>query len=202
MLPSSPSPFSQPGRKGADSGAIAPSQSGSRFDRLNKVLQGNQSPDEVFAALMPLLGELLGCHRCFLYLRSPDTGLGRVPFCWRRTKDVPEVYDADWKAEPSSLAAEDPLFAAALRTAPSIFVEDVQSAPPHLVNPDFERENFGHRALVHAHLCRDGQLWGVLQPCVFDRPRIWKEGDRYLISHVVEQITPLAIQYVTREVES
>ncbi|MGF1499806.1 MAG: GAF domain-containing protein [Elainellaceae cyanobacterium] len=186
----------------ADSRTGALSQSGSRFDRLNKVLQGEQSPDQTLAELMPLLGEMLQCDRCFLYLRSPATGLGRVPFCWRRTEAIPKVYDSDWKPEPPSLAEEDPLFAAALRTAPSIFVEDVRSAPESLVNADFERENFGHRALVHAHLCQDGQLWGVLQPCVFDRPRIWREGDRFLISHTVAQITPLAVEYVTREVNS
>ncbi|MEG4573247.1 hypothetical protein QUA56_11210 [Microcoleus sp. N3A4] len=48
------------------------------------------------------------------------------------------------------------MFAAALRSEPSIFVEDVETVNPEFVNKDFEAKEFGHRALIHAHLCADG----------------------------------------------
>lgn len=153
-------------------------------------------PDAVFSDLMPALCEVLQCDRCFLYLRSPHTRMGKVPYCWRRSPEYPEVFDADWKEEPESLPDEDPLFAAALRAEPSIFVEDVETASPDVVNKDFERQNFGHRALIHAHLCQDSQLWGVLQPCVFGQPRVWTEEDRIVIAKVTEKIAPLAVAYV------
>ena len=131
----------------------------------------NQTPDEIFPLLVRAVGENLNCDRVFLYLRNPQTQTGTVPYCWCRNSKYPDVTTGEWKKEPESLAQEDPLFAAALRTEPSIFVEDVETANPAIVNKDFEAKAFGHRALIHAHLCSDGLLWGVLQPCVLDRSR-------------------------------
>ena len=42
-----------------------------------------------------------------------------------------------------AIPKEDPLFAAALRTEPSIFVEDVETASPEIVNLAFEQQTFG-----------------------------------------------------------
>jgi GAF domain-containing protein len=172
---------------------------------LEKILATDSEPDAVFSALLPALGEVLQCdneaggsgvHRCFLYLRNPQTKFGKIAYCWRQSNCYPDVTDADWKAEPESLPKEDPLFAAALRTEPSIFVEDVETANPEVVNRDFERENFGHRALIHAHLCYEGQLWGILQPCVFEQPRVWTDRDRFIITQLEQKIAPLAVTYV------
>lgn len=163
---------------------------------LEEILASDSKPDAVFSALLPALVEVLQCDRCFLYLRNPHTKIGKIPFCWRRSDEYPDVTDADWKPEPESLPQEDPLFAAALRTDPSIFVEDVETASPEVVNRDFEHENFGHRALVHSHLCQDGFLWGVLQPCVFGQPRVWTEFDHFVIARVEKEITSLAVAYV------
>ena len=163
--------------------------------QLQTILQSQGSPNDVFAALLPVLGEILQCDRCFLYLRNPDNQLGKVPFYWRRNLDIPEIFDADWKPEPESLA-QDPLFTAALQAKPSVYVEDVETADPQIVNRAFEQENFGHRALIHAHLRQDGQLWGILQPCIYGQPRIWTETDRTIMTEVEQAITPLAISYV------
>lgn len=163
---------------------------------LENILATHNEPGVVFSALLPALGGVLQCDRCFLYLRAPQTQIGKIAFCWRRSDRFPDVTDPDWKAEPASLPNEDPLFAAALRTEPSIFVEDVETASPEVVNRDFERENFGHRALIHAHLCHEGQLWGILQPCVFEQPRVWTQRDRSIITQLDPKITPLAVAYV------
>lgn len=159
-------------------------------------LEHQNNLDKMFSRLMPTLADVLNCGRCFLYLRNPETQVGKVAFCWRRDFRFPDVSDPDWKPEPPSLPHEDPLFAAALRTDPSVFVKDVETASPDVVNVEFERKYLGHRALVHAHLCHDGRLWGILQPSVFDHPRIWTESDRAIIHQVVSQITPLSIRYV------
>jgi GAF domain-containing protein len=164
---------------------------------LDEIFSNNKTADAVFSALMPALGDILKCDRVFLYLRHPLTQIGKVPYCWCRNSNYPKVRDADWKKEPESLAKEDPMFAAALRCEPSIFVEDVETANPAIVSKDFEAKSFGHRALIHAHLCSDGLLWGILQPCIFDRPRIWTEFDRQIIAAVVEKISPLAVDYIT-----
>jgi GAF domain-containing protein len=155
-------------------------------EKIQKIFATHSQPDAIFTALLPILGEVLQCHRCFLYLRNPQTKIGRVAYCWRKNQDVPDITELDWKPEPASLPAEDPLFAAALRTDLSVYVEDVETANPAVVNRDFERQNFGHRALIHAHLCHDGQLWGILQPCVFGKPRIWSEYDHAVIRKKAE----------------
>ncbi|PSR15973.1 GAF domain-containing protein [filamentous cyanobacterium CCP3] len=146
--------------------------------------------------VLAVLGQQLQCDRVFLYVRNPAADIGRVPFCWTARSSVPTIYDPEWKPEPSSLADEDPMFAAALRAQPSIFVEDVETAGPEVLNREFEHKTFGHRALIHAHLCSEQMLWGVLQPCVFDTPRTWSQRDRQLIEQAVAWLTPVAMTYV------
>lgn len=172
---------------------------------LENVFVTYHEPDAVFSALLPALCEALQCdpkaggssiHRCFLYLRNPYKNIGKIPYCWRCSPQYPDVSTSIWAEEPKSLPSEDPLFAAALRTDASVFVEDVETASPEVVNLAFERKHFGHRALVHAHLCQDGVLWGILQPCVFGQPRVWSEFDRFVIAQVTQKITPLAVAYV------
>lgn len=94
---------------------------------LEQIFAASSEPDAVFSALIPAVGDLLQCERCFLYLRNPHTKFGKAAFCWRRSDDIPDVSDQSWKQEPTSLPSEDPLFAAALRSEPSIFVEDVET---------------------------------------------------------------------------
>jgi len=152
--------------------------------------------------LMSAIAQYLKCDRCFLYLRDPSTRLGRVPFCWTRSEDVPTVYDEDWKPEPESLPDEDPMFAAALATKPSIFVEDVTTASSDVLNAEFERENFGHRALIHGHLCHENQLWGVLQPCLMNQPRQWSDEERSTFNRITEKITPIVVQYIEQQAKN
>lgn len=165
-------------------------------ENLQNILDKYSEPDAMFAALLPALGEILQCDRVFLYLRNPQTKMGKVDYCWRLNSDIPLVKDKDWKPEPADLPEKDPLFAAALRTEPSIFVEDVETADPKVLNREFERSEFGHRALIHAHLCWENQLWGVLQPCIYGNKRVWSESDRAVINQVVSKIVPLAVAYV------
>ncbi len=166
---------------------------------IDKIFSESKEPLAVFTALLPEMGEVLQCDRIFLYLRNPDTKFGKVVACWRRNAEIPDVDDYQWKQEPESLPQEDPLFAAAILAKPSVYIENVETASSDVVNKDFEQKTFGHRALVHAHLCQDGQLWGILQPCVFGKPRIWTKSDRFIISQVENKITPLIINYINTQ---
>ncbi|PSN16642.1 GAF domain-containing protein [filamentous cyanobacterium CCT1] len=164
--------------------------------QFSEVLAQGQNTTPVMTEILAVLGQQLQCDRVFLYLRSPDFQVGRVPVCWRKQESIPIVYDPTWKLEASDLPKADPMFAAALNTQPSIFVEDVETAGPEVLNREFERQTFGHRALIHAHLCLEQKLWGILQACVFDRPRDWSQGDRQLIEQAVAWLTPVAMTYV------
>lgn len=165
--------------------------------QLLEVSPHSQILAQVMDDLLAALGQRLRCDRIFLYLRSPRSTLGRVPFCWRARPSVPLVYDPGWKPEYAALAKDDPMFAAALNARPSIFIEDVKTASPEVVNRDFERATFGHRALIHAHLCSGQKLWGILQACVFDAPREWSQSDRQLTEQAVSWLTPFALDYVS-----
>lgn len=163
---------------------------------LERILESEAAPIAIFHELLPILGEVLHCDRIFLYLRHPETRRGTTACCWRRTSEFPDTTNIRWEQEPESLTSEDPMFAAAVAGKNSIFVEDVETADPTVLNRDFERKNFGHRALIHGHLVQDGQLWGVLQPCVFGKPRIWSDFDRSVIQQLIPKLTPLAIAFV------
>lgn len=153
-----------------------------------------------FTAHLPNLGKQLECDRIFLYVRSPSTRQGQVPFCWRRHPDIPLIYDETWQREPETLAEKDPLFAAALQGKPTVYVKDVETANADTLNREFERQNFGHRSLVHAHIFTENQLWGILQPCLFKRPHAWSLREQMLIERTVAEITPGLISYVRRAI--
>jgi len=175
---------------------VDPNQLEPLISRLIEAPTHSQEWAQAMADFLAGLGQLLRCDRVFLYVRNPNAAMGRVPFCWRAQSSVPTIYDPAWKPEPSSLAVEDPMFAAALNAQPSIFVDDVERAGPEVLNREFERKTFGHRALVHAHLCSEQMLWGVLQACIFDTPRAWSQSDRHLIDQAVAWLTPLTLEYV------
>lgn len=88
------------------------------------------------------------------------------------------------------------MFRAALAAQPSVFVEDVTEAGPEVLNQEFERTTFGHRALVHAHITEHGQLWGILQPCVFGHPRHWTGAERAFLNAAVPLLLPVVQAYM------
>jgi GAF domain-containing protein len=163
-------------------------------ESLTLILVEGNSPQAVVAELLPALCEVLQSDRCFLHLRDPQTRLHQN-LCWRKNADIPDTSTQSWEPE-MEWEKEDPMFAAALRCAPSIFVEDVETASPEVLNVEFERENLGHRALIHAHICEDGELWGILQPSLFGRSRLWSDRDRWIVSEVVERVKPFVMAYV------
>jgi hypothetical protein len=161
---------------------------------IENVFVANSKPKDVFAALLPAVCDVLHTDRCFLHLRNPHTRMYQN-LCWRRSPEIPDTSTNGWEPE-IEWEREDPMFAAALRAAPSIFVEDVDLASSDVLNIDFERKYFGHRALIHAHLCSDGLLWAILQPCIFGHPRVWDEFDRSFIHQVLEKLKTFVLSYV------
>ncbi|MBW4623831.1 MAG: GAF domain-containing protein [Cyanosarcina radialis HA8281-LM2] len=168
----------------------------------NKKLISAEVVERTLSALLPEIVNFLRCDRCFLYVRNPETRWGKVAFCYCRDRDLPDITDRTWQLESSAIERQDPMFAAALNCKPSIFVEDVETANFQVVNREFERKHFGHKALIHAHLCCEDRLWGVLQPEVFYQPRIWSQIDRLFIEEIAHLTTPLVIEYVQRHTNS
>lgn len=97
---------------------------------IQSILDTNGTLDSIFSALLPALGKVLQCDRCFLYVRNPQTKFGKVAYCWKQNDQIPDLTYTEWQLEPAWLPQEDPLFAAALRAEPSIYIEDVETASP------------------------------------------------------------------------
>lgn len=166
----------------------------SKLPEVLKAVFTESELDAVFTRLMPALGEVLKCDRCFLYLRDPQRSQGRVTHCWSHKVDA-DLTGSSW-IEEENIAEKDPLMTIAFLTPEAVFVEDIETATPDVVNLEYERESFGHRALIHAPLYFDGLLYGILEPCVFGEPRCWTASDRTVIVQVQEQLSPLVASYI------
>ncbi|MCU0523311.1 MAG: GAF domain-containing protein [Elainella sp. Prado103] len=160
---------------------------------LEAIFAEYPQPEQVFQNLLPGVGDVLNVDRCFLEIRQPIDRCYRI-FCWRRSDQFPDLTTDGWQPE-QPWEQEDPLFEAALRAEPSIFVEDIETANPEVLNLNFEQQSFGHRALIHAHIRETGTLWGILQPCVFEHPRVWSPFDRAVIHTLTTRLLPWVKAY-------
>ncbi|CCH52394.1 hypothetical protein BN8_01395 [Fibrisoma limi BUZ 3] len=164
---------------------------------IDELLAQAQPPATLLNQVVELVGKTLDADRCFLYVRQPTKKRGRIAFCWRKDETVPNVIQPDWQeADSIELPQEDPLFRAAITLQPSVYVDDVETAGPDVLNREFEHKTFGHRALIHAHITRDGELWGILQPCVFGKPRRWTDEEKRQIEAILSRLQPVIVHYV------
>lgn len=162
------------------------------------IVRADAPPADLLNQVVERVGVALQADRCFLYVRQPGQGRGRTAFCWRKNDRVPDknTIQPDWQTDTGALADQDPLIRAALALKPSVYVDDVETASPQVLNRQFERETFGHRALIHAHIQHQGQLWGILQPCVFDRPRHWTQQEKAQMEALLPSLQPVIAAYV------
>lgn len=165
---------------------------------IDALLKQGHAPAETLNQVVQIVGKALNADRCFLYVRQPNQARGRTAFCWRKNDQIPDknTIQPDWQADTTDLPAEDPLIRAGLDMKPSVYVDDVETATPDVLNRDFEQETFGHRALIHAHIQQEGQLWGILQPCMFGRPRHWTDEEKAQIEAILPSLQPVIAAYV------
>jgi GAF domain-containing protein len=162
--------------------------------QIETILQQKQAVDVIFSELLAILCHVLICDRCFLYVRNPETGQGKITHCYSVSSHYADLTGVCW-IEAADIADQDPLMAIAFQTPEAVFVDDIETADATLVNLTYEREQFGHRALIHAPIYAEGKLQAILEPCVFEKPRTWSEQDRAVISLIQEKLSPLVMQY-------
>ncbi|SNR81442.1 GAF domain-containing protein [Hymenobacter mucosus] len=167
----------------------------SPLTELEAVLSTALVPAEQLQQALDLVGPQVRADRCFLYVRDPAKGKGHIAFVWRLDEAVPDPRH-DWQDDTTDLPQQDPLFRAALADKPSVYVEDVLQAGPEVLNQEFERRTFGHRALVHGHITSQGQLWGILQPCVFAHPHHWTAAEREYLEAALPLLLPVVQRYI------
>lgn len=164
---------------------------------IDAIISKGHAPTETLNDVVQAVGLALRADRCFLYVRQPDREHGRIAFCWRKDDTIPDVIQPDWQPDTTDLPQEDPLFRAAIEGRPSVYVNDVDTATSDVLNQEFEQKTFGHRALIHAHVHAENELWGILQPCVFGEPRQWTSDEKMEIGSILPRLYPVIRQYVT-----
>lgn len=162
---------------------------------LRAALAADTTPEARLQAALDLVGPHLRADRCFLYVRNPARARGRIALVWRLDEAVPDPRHP-WQDDTGDLPKQDPLFRAALACRSSVFVDDVLEAGPEVLNQEFERSTFSHRALVHAHITENGQLWGILQPCVFGHPHHWTAAERAYLDEATGLFRPVVQAYM------
>jgi serine/threonine protein kinase len=160
------------------------------------VKPANLMIDQMLGSLMGALGEVLPCERCALFLRNPANRLMKMTHLWNTRTDHPLARAEEWLQHSPSLAKEDPMFGEALVNPVALFIEDISTESSDVLNFEFERDNFGHSALIHAPVHYQGQMYGILEPCVFDKPRKWSAENKALVADVQEAIASVCADYV------
>ena len=164
---------------------------------LEAVFAGDASGDEKMTRLMQVLCDALDCDRCLLFLRDPDTRKARCTHGWETDPGFAfDRPDDGWAEEPANLESEDPMFAEAMHNPEALFIEDIETASPDLVNAEYEREVFKHRALIHAPLRHGDKVYGILEPCTMVEPKAWSDQDREITAWTMKQLTPIAMDYI------
>ena len=165
---------------------------------IEKLITAGHPPADTLDQVVQVVGMALNADRCFLYVRQPDLGQGRTAFCWRKNEDIPtqNTIQPNWQPDTDELPAQDPLIRAGLAMKPSVYIDDVNTAGPDVLNRRFEQETFGHRALIHAHIQRDKKLWGILQPSMFGNPRHWSDEEKTQIEAILPRLQPVIAAYV------
>ena len=164
---------------------------------IDALLANNYSYDKTLYEAVKTTGEMLDADRCFIYIRQPAQERGRIAFCWRKDNAIPDVVQPEWQPDTTDLPQEDPLFRSALDSTKIIYVEDVKTAGPGVLNEAFENKTFGHRALVHAPIHKGGKLWGILEPCVFGQTRRWTDDEKAQLEAILPKLQPVIENFVT-----
>lgn len=157
-----------------------------------------QSLDERLMALMQALCWVWRCERCFLCLRDPETSLTRITHSHCNRPDRDSLLEPNWTLEDEAILS-DPLMVLAFQSPEAVYIEDVETADPSLINLAYEQQVFKSRALIHAPIYAQGRLYGILEPCMFDQPKTWTERDRWVTVQMQMQLAPLVLQYLEHQ---
>jgi GAF domain-containing protein len=166
---------------------------------LENLIMGESDPqqslDQRLTALMQTLCQVWSCERCFLCLRDPQSSLTRITHSHCTRSDRESLLESSWMLEDAAILS-DPLMILAFQSPHPVYVEDVKTADASTIDLAYEQQVFKSRALIHAPIYAQGQLYGILEPCVFDQPRIWTEADRWVTVQMQQRLSPLVLAYL------
>lgn len=170
---------------------------------LERLLSEAVTTSAGLQAVIEWYSRAINAERCCLFLRHPVSRMSRMTHEWVSDDKFRINRDSSvWEREAATLETEDPMFAEALARPDALYIDDVRSADPNLVNAKFEERCFGHRALVHAPLYFEDLMYGILEPCVFEQPRRWSESDQSLTAAIQPRLAEAAASFVIQDCPS
>ncbi len=164
---------------------------------IERIFDDGGTPDEVLTGLMPAICAALACDRCVLFPRNPKTTKWAMSHAWQARPEYALVRPFHvWSLPAENEAELDPMYAQALERAEVLFIEDIFTAPPDVVNAAFEHEHYGNRALAHVPIYEGDDYYGLLEPCTVERPHAWTPARRRLVRRIQHRIAPVVSAYV------
>ena len=164
---------------------------------LHNALNAHQhSPDQRLASVVEALVRTLWTDRAFIYMR--DQVARQVAYThlhandpnWRRFSL------GRWSREPDPETLSEPMLKRAFSDPRAHFIDDIETAPPDVLNKHFERSFFGHRALIHAPLYQGATFYGILETATRHQPRIWSTDEKDLIRWLQPRTAELCQAYL------
>ncbi len=164
--------------------------------QIRQIVQAETSPDAKLTRLMPAITGAMGTDRCFIYMRDPVRRMTAYTHGHTALRGWRQYGGGRWSREPDPRTLAEPMLKKAFSDPTALFIEDIETAPPGVLNAAMERAVFGHRALVHAPIWHAGTFYGILETAVRDRPRRWSPADRALIIWLQPRVASLAAEYL------
>lgn len=169
---------------------------------IELIFSSGGTPDAILERLMPVMCAELDCDRCLLFPRNPATGKWAMTHGWQ----VRPEYALDRPMHVWTMPAEDegeidPMYAQAMESSETLFVEDVLAESSDVVNGRFELETYGNRALAHAPIYHEGRYYGLIEPCTAERTHPWTQTQRCIVLRAVELLGPVVASYVAEHGE-
>lgn len=175
---------------------LVPNMACAHTSKISAIISSNSNADRKLKDLMPAIVEEMKTDRCFIYMRDPikrQTAFthGFTPLSgWR------SFSGGTWSREPDPQTVGEPMLKKAFSDPTALFIEDIETAAPSVLNKDVERSIFGHRALVHAPIYHRDVFYGILETAVRKEPRMWSAKDRSLIEWLQPRVARLVAEYL------
>lgn len=162
---------------------------------IGALIENKFTSDKTLNEAMKLIGEHIGADRCFLYVRQPNQERGRIAFCWRKDGEIDQVFQPDWLPDTTDRPQTDPMNRISLDSKEPVYVDDVKTSGPGVLNQVFSQDTYGHRAFVEAPIRQSGQLWGILVPSIFGESHTWTDDEKSEIEAILPRLQPLIEEF-------
>ncbi len=163
---------------------------------IHALIEKGYTSDNTLNEAMQIIGEGLSADRCFLYVRQPNQERGRIAFCWRKDGQIDQVFQPDWIADTTDRSQTDPMNRISLDSKEPVYVDDVKTSGPGVLNQAFSQDTFGHRAFIQAPIQAYGQLWGILVPSIFGESHSWTNDEKSQIEAILPRLQPMIEEFV------